>query len=289
LSVRNITCDIKNGLIRIAVWKNKDLYDLYIDKVDCSDMTGAIVRGKIIRINKGQEKAWIDAGINEKLYIEKVTGFKTGDNIVVRIQTTKEQGKAWPCKIVGTYDVKGEVGIVKPPPLMWQKALNDLPKLVKASFEFSDKKDLEIFEKMNLKNHKAIYKKQSVNERLDDYIDALLNPVVKLKQTGHLVIQQTEALVAIDINGGSSKNSTDLNMRAIHEVIRQIRLRNLSGIIIIDCLNMSSRTDKAKIKDVFNKASIGDRCKMKALGITKLGLLEVTRSRQGSSIDFYYD
>lgn len=288
MSVRTITCDRQGDLIRAAVWKGKELYDLYIDHIAQPDMTGAIVRGKVTRVTEGQVKAWINAGLNEKLYIENVAGLKSGDQIIVQIQTTQEQGKAWPCKRINVKgcNAEGELGLIEPPPLPWQRALQVLPKLTKASLEFADGEDLKVFKSMNLNDHKAILQKaEHVHPDLDEQLDALLDPVIPLKQKGYLVIQQTEALVAVDVNGEMAKNPTDLNMRAMHEAVRQIKLRNLSGIIMIDCLSMYNRADKAKIQTVFNNASENAGARAKALGMTKLGLLEVSRMRRGPSLD----
>ncbi len=286
MSIRIITCDRQDGLMRAVVWRGKEMHDLYVDSIAQPDMSGAIVRGKVTRVSEGQLNAWIEAGIDQKLYVEKVKDLKSGDQVVVRITTTRDGNKAWSCKMVGTHEVKGELGLVEPPLLPWQRALEALPPSVKAELHFEDPEDYKIFLDMQITEHTAELKKEAVHPDLDDSIESLLSPIVPMKQVGHLIIQQTEALVAIDING-NSKNPTDLNMRAMHEAVRQIRLRNLSGIIMIDCLTMPLRTDRQKIQKVYNKAAEGDRSK--ALGMTKLGLLEVTRPRRGPSLDTYYD
>lgn len=109
----------------------------------------------------------------------------------------------------------------------------------------------------------------------------ITSKMVHLKNGGNLVIEKTEALTVIDVN--SSKNGGkgsfyDTNIQALEEVAREIRLRSISGIIIIDLLKVSREEQKELIK-IFKDFSKDDISSVSVHGITNLGLLEVTRSR----------
>ncbi|HAX90589.1 MAG TPA: ribonuclease E, partial [Rhodospirillaceae bacterium] len=120
--------------------------------------------------------------------------------------------------------------------------------------------------------------------QLDEMIDALLAPVVPLTGGANLIIEPTAALVAIDVNGGASGNPTATNLLAVREVARQIRLRNLGGIIVIDCLKMTSRADASKVVNAFERVAASDPAGIHCYGLNKLGLLEATRTRRGQPL-----
>lgn len=134
-------------------------------------------------------------------------------------------------------------------------------------------------------------------ERLgvDDEIRKALRPKVWLKSGGYLVVNRTEALVAIDVNTGkyigkSSLQETVLhtNLEAAREIARQLRLRNLGGIIIVDFIDMFSETDKEQVLKTLSDACVGDRLKCEVLGLTQLGLIEMTRKKSGQALAARY-
>lgn len=107
---------------------------------------------------------------------------------------------------------------------------------------------------------------------------------VWLKSGGYITINQTEALVAIDVNSGSYTGKDNLevtakkiNKEATIEIAKQIRIRNLRGIIIIDYINLKSETTKNEIIELMEKETKKDRSKVEVYGFTKLNLLEMTR------------
>ncbi|MDX9689122.1 MAG: ribonuclease E/G [Alphaproteobacteria bacterium] len=279
-----ITCDRAKGLVRAAVWRGKELLDLYLDQMDKPDMTGAIVRGKIIRVMDGGAKGWVDAGLAEHLYLEKVGDLRTGAWVNAEVLTTLAQGKAWPARLAQeTGDEVNCVAVLVSPPLPWQRALQPLKGQKNISVLFADCVDLALFEKEKA-GMTAKLSREPVHPQLEDVIESLGDPVVPLAQGGSLVIEQTEALVAVDVNGGAAKNPTDVNLRAVRELARQIRLRNLSGLIVVDCLKMNERSDGAKLINAFARLAEDDPCRPRALGLTKAGLLEITRRRAGPSL-----
>ena len=113
-----------------------------------------------------------------------------------------------------------------------------------------------------------------------------LSSKVWLKSGGYLVIEPTEALTVIDVNSGkyeSGREAQDtyrkINLEAAEEVAFQLRLRNLSGIIIVDFINMRSRDDNNMLLQTLRKFVKQDRVNTTIVDMTPLGLVEITRKR----------
>ena len=126
---------------------------------------------------------------------------------------------------------------------------------------------------------------------IETEIDRLLKRKVWLKSGGHVTIDQTEALTTIDVNTGKFVGSTSLsdtilrtNLEAAAEIARQLRLRDIGGIVIIDFIDMTRAKDKAHVVSTFEKALTRDRTRTKISNISPLGLLEMTRKRTGETI-----
>jgi ribonuclease G len=116
---------------------------------------------------------------------------------------------------------------------------------------------------------------------------------VPLKSGGSLVIDQGEALTAIDVNTGSFTNTgssnledtvTANNLEACDEVARQLRLRNIGGIIVVDFVDMDKEGNRRKVWDAFQKALSRDRARTNVTKISELGLVEMTRKRRRESL-----
>ena len=134
---------------------------------------------------------------------------------------------------------------------------------------------------------------------LDEYgvqseLDKALRNKVWLKSGGYIVINQTEALVAIDVNTGRfvGKRSSSLedtivktNLEAAKEIVRQIRLRDLGGIIVLDFIDMEERDNRQKVAKVFQKELGRDRSPSKAVQVTEFGLIVATRKRVKQSLE----
>ncbi len=126
-------------------------------------------------------------------------------------------------------------------------------------------------------------------------IDKALRPKVWLKSGGYLVINQTEALVAIDVNTGryvGKKSSGRLedtivktNLEAVKEIVRQIRLRDLGGIIVLDLIDMEEKKNRQKVFQEVEKELRRDRSPSKALQVSDFGLVIVTRKRVKQSLE----
>ena len=125
-------------------------------------------------------------------------------------------------------------------------------------------------------------------------LDKALRPKVWLKSGGHIVINHTEALVAIDINTGKyvGRGSTRLedtivktNLEAVNEIVRQIRLRDLGGIIVIDFIDMEERRNREKVLAALDQALSQDRAPSKALSFNEFGLVCITRKRTKQALE----
>ncbi len=126
---------------------------------------------------------------------------------------------------------------------------------------------------------------------VEDEIEKALARRVDLKSGGYLIIDQTEALTTIDVNtggfvGGRSFDETifKTNLEAAQVIARQLRLRNLGGIIIIDFIDMDTEEHKNAVLNEFRKALARDRTRMTINGFTQLGLVEMTRKRTRESL-----
>jgi ribonuclease G len=126
---------------------------------------------------------------------------------------------------------------------------------------------------------------------IEDDLDRLLEHKVFLKSGGSLVIDETEALTAIDINTGKQVGNKSLsdtilkaNLEASEEVCRQLRLRDMGGIIVIDFIDMESASDKKTLLDHFEKTLGKDRARTRVGRVSSLGLVEITRKRTGESV-----
>lgn len=122
-------------------------------------------------------------------------------------------------------------------------------------------------------------------------LERLLQHKVHMKSGGYLVVDEMEALTAIDINTGKQVGSTSLadtiiktNLEAADEVCRQLRLRDMGGIIVVDFIDMEGADDRKRVLDHFTKKLERDRARTRVGKISSLGLIELTRKRTGESV-----
>jgi ribonuclease G len=130
---------------------------------------------------------------------------------------------------------------------------------------------------------------------IETQIEKTFERKVWLKKGGYICIDHAEALVAIDVNTGrftGKKNQEETifrtNFEAAHEIPRQLRLRDIGGIIVIDFIDMESEANKRGVLDELRHELRKDRARTKAFGVSELGLVEMTRQRERSSLLHYY-
>ena len=126
---------------------------------------------------------------------------------------------------------------------------------------------------------------------VDAQLDAMVSPTVQLKSGGYLVINQAEALVAIDVNSGRSTRERGIeetalrtNMEAAEEVARQLRLRDLAGLIVIDFIDMESRKHNGMVERKLKDSLKNDRARIQVGTISHFGLMEMSRQRLRPSL-----
>jgi ribonuclease E len=121
---------------------------------------------------------------------------------------------------------------------------------------------------------------------VEDQLAAMYHPVVQLKSGGYLVINPTEALVSIDINSGRStrehnieQTATQTNLEAAREIARQLRLRDMAGLVVIDFIDMEHNSNIRKVEKSMKEALKDDRARIQVGRISSFGLMEMSRQR----------
>ena len=161
---------------------------------------------------------------------------------------------------------------------------------IKVLLEEIGKKDL-------IKKLRKYFKDEEIFEyyNINSQIERALDRKVYLDSGAYIIIEKTEALISIDVNTGQNtgnKTSQELifqtNLEATKEIARQIKLRNLAGIIIVDFIDMKKFSDRKRILEEFKKYLNEDRTEINSVEYTNLGLIQFTRKRQGKELAFYY-
>ena len=132
---------------------------------------------------------------------------------------------------------------------------------------------------------------------IESEIERFLKRRVPLKSGGYLVIDQAEALTAIDVNSGKFGGKTEglndtivqTNLEAVNEIARQLRLRDMGGILVLDLIDMNNAGDRRKVEQAFESALKTDKNRCKVSHISPLGLIEMTRKRTGETINEQMD
>ncbi|MDB8804093.1 MULTISPECIES: Rne/Rng family ribonuclease [unclassified Romboutsia] len=165
-----------------------------------------------------------------------------------------------------------------------EKKYNELKELLKSI-------DKKYVGKIILEKNKDVFDIYNVNSQ----IQKCLNKKVWLSSGGYLIIEKTEALTVIDVNTGKNIGNIKLrdtiyktNLEAAIEIARQIKIRDISGIIIIDFIDMEKESQKRELIKVLEEELSKDKRKSKVLGMTKLGLVEIARRREKDPIYNYY-
>ena len=130
-----------------------------------------------------------------------------------------------------------------------------------------------------------------VKHRIEDHLAQIYSPVVPLRSGGYLVINQTEALVAIDVNSGKATRERNIeatalktNTEAAEEAARQLRLRDLAGLIVIDFIDMDEGKNNRAVEKVLKDALKDDRARIQMGKISGFGLMEISRQRRRTGV-----
>src|ERR1700740_2005448 len=130
-----------------------------------------------------------------------------------------------------------------------------------------------------------------VRHKVEDHLSQIYSPVVPLRSGGYLVINQTEALVAIDVNSGRSTRERNIeatalktNLEAAEEAARQLRLRDLAGLIVIDFIDMDEAKNNRAVEKKLKDCLKDDRARVQMGKISAFGLMEISRQRRRSGV-----
>ncbi len=165
---------------------------------------------------------------------------------------------------------------------------------------FSDLKTMKLYKKLekdfSVKSNKKILHYKDKLPLFENYgiknpINSLTEENIYLKSGGYLVINPTEALTSIDINSGRSTSEKNIeitalntNLEAAEEIFKQIQLRNIAGLIVIDFIDMNINTNNTKVERKVRELFYKDRSRIQMTKISKFGLMEISRQRIGQSI-----
>ena len=137
-------------------------------------------------------------------------------------------------------------------------------------------------------NPTPIFNKYGLSQQLM----SLFNRKVNLPGGGYICIDETEALIAIDVNTGKNRTGKDqpetilaTNLEAVNEIARQLRLRNVGGLVVLDLIDMRSKTDQMTVYRALKERLAEDRARTRVCQISPLGLLEMTRQRENESLE----
>ena len=130
-----------------------------------------------------------------------------------------------------------------------------------------------------------------VKEGVEEQLDSIFSPTVQMKSGGYLVINQTEALVAIDVNSGKSTRERNIEQTALHtnleaaeEACRQMRLRDLAGLVVIDFIDMDENKNNRAVEKKMKEALKLDRARVQNNRISQFGLMEISRQRRRTGV-----
>ncbi|MEL6694550.1 MAG: ribonuclease E/G, partial [Pseudomonadota bacterium] len=130
-----------------------------------------------------------------------------------------------------------------------------------------------------------------VKEGVEDQLDSIFSPTVQMKSGGYLVINQTEALVAIDVNSGKSTKERNIEQTALHtnleaaaEACRQMRLRDLAGLVVVDFIDMDENKNNRAVEKKMKEALKLDRARVQNNRISQFGLMEISRQRRRAGV-----
>ena len=153
-------------------------------------------------------------------------------------------------------------------------------------------KEAKNYMKMLMPSHAKNVKKYEgeiplfFNFEVEDHLAAMFNPVVQLKSGGYIVIDVTEALVAVDVNSGRATRESSIeetalktNLEASDELVRQLKLRDLAGLVVIDFIDMEERKNNFSVEKRIKERLKNDRARTQVGRISSFGLLEMSRQR----------
>lgn len=255
--------DVVDGVSLAAVFDQGQMMGLYAQPHDDRSWLGDYFTAQVTRYAPAQRAYFLDIGSGEEAFLpSKEPSLQAGQKIMVRIERPATMDKRVRCSLIDTSDARSLGRIGFGPDVMAQ-AKQDYPNA------------------------------QLILSNLEDYDSALiglLQPKVHVQDGVEIIIEATAALTAIDVNNANpSLSSLDVNRAVTREIARQLRLRNLSGQIVIDYLRLRDPKHRETLLAAVQKHTTFDTHPVQLYGFTKLGLFELTRTSRGLPLGTVFD
>lgn len=303
------------GELRGALVHGGAVWDVVHHRTAEPSLIGAVYRGRVRRIDAGLNGAFVDIGLGGEAYLRARDASEPGGKVRrnTRIAERVHEGAQVDVRVVadGFADKGPRVARVtpdsdhdgKPVPSCLESPPSPVA-LVLERFAHGDtgrvicgdagtenavrdwsKNNLPALAERVMRETGDVFAEHGI----EDAIAAALARRVRIPGGAELVFDTTEAMCVIDINSGqaagrSGRASRDVNLKAMPEIARQLRLRNIAGAIVVDALKMGARDDRNRVLSSLRDALKGDPGACHVLGITNLGLIEMTRTRTGVSL-----
>lgn len=243
-----------------ALFKNRLLVGLEVDHPDFVPQIGALFHARVTRVRPALGFAEIDLGEHGSARL-KTKELREGQSVEVSWQSPAREGKG--ARVLFVKKIESILNA----PLLVHHGLNALERIKKHPY----------FKKFSA--HVQIHTSDNVEcFDLDDELQKLCAQTVMIKNKTSIIFEQTSAFYTVDIN--SSLSPMEANSVALEEISRQLCLRNISGTIVID-LAGDKRKLAAGLVEKMRVLTALDPCRVQVFGITKLGLMELTRERNG--------
>ena len=303
------------GEVRCAVLRAERLEELLILRADRPRLLGNIYLGRVQEISSGLDAAFVDIGLTQPGLLprgeapgKKQLGhaLSNGDQLVVKVvrEASEDKGVRLTTRIQDPpADLEGLSSQAKAPSLL-AEGEDSLLRLIAQQSEIEaivvdDSAFSRVLrEKLEVRGGAAdkvtsdpalrpLFEREGVEEQ----IEALLDVQAELPGGGSLLVEPVRTLTAIDVNLGSMAASGNarsqalaVNLEAVSEIVRQLRLRSIAGLIVIDFLEMKDRADREQVVSALRTALKGADQPCQVMGMSPSGLLEMTRRRAGPTL-----
>jgi ribonuclease G len=272
------------GETRLALVENGRLAEYVNSRIGARSLVGAIFLGRVSNVSKALDAAFIDLGLDRPGLLAfadtKESVPKLVEGAPVLVQVTRDATDDKGPKLTGRTDC------AVPSDLKAPAVIIAAPDPVAHFLETRIQPGWHVISdapRQGVEVRRAatpIFAERDIEAQLE----AALQPVVPLGDGASLVIEETAALVAIDVNSGPRGAPYAVNLAAAAEIARQMRLRNLAGQIFVDFLAVKGRERREQLIAALRAAVADDPCEVHVLGLSRLGLAEMTRRRIGESL-----
>ncbi|MBO6782773.1 MAG: ribonuclease E/G [Alphaproteobacteria bacterium] len=315
MTAQTVLIEASPGEVRGALLRDGAVWDVVHHRDTAPSRIGAAYRGRVRRIEPGINGAFVDLGLDMDAFLRARDAGRPGERSKrkARIGEILHEGAAVTVRVVAdAFAEKGPrvVRIDDPAEGDSGKVPSELvsaaPPAAQILDRFTDERLVQVVcNDAEMENQARAWVDEYrpgadiavergraglfAERGVDEAVELALSRRVRIAGGAELVFDQAEALCVVDINsagaqGKSGRAARDTNLKAMPEIARQLRLRNIAGAIVIDALKMGARDDQKRVLDRLRGALRGDPGGCHVLGLTNLGLVEVTRTRIGPSL-----